>query len=120
MILIVDDEANILKYLERVLVDDGHVVKTTVSPLEALEFADTYPPMLIISDILMDEMNGFAFREAYQEAHPYRRTPWIYLSSLTTNDNVVEGLRRGADDYLLKPVEAEILRIKVSSILRMR
>jgi CheY-like chemotaxis protein len=120
LILIVDDEGNILKYLERVLLDDGHVVKTTVSPKEALEFAEAYPPMLIISDILMDEMSGFAFREAYQAAHPYRRTPWIYLSSLTANDHVIEGLRRGADDYLLKPVDAEILRVKVSSILRMR
>lgn len=120
MIFIVDDETDQLEATERALVRAGHVVKTFTKPQAAIESAAGQEPSLILSDIRMPEMGGFAFREAYARRFPGRTTPFVFLSSLSGTEDLVRGLKSGADDYLTKPIDPRLLEAKVAAVLRTR
>ncbi len=120
MIIAVDDQPEILEFLTSVLEGAGHVVKTFSDPRAALAFAHSTPPQLIISDMVMPEMDGMAFRVAYQREFSERNTPFVFLSSQGDPAIVVRGLDAGVDDYLLKPVHPEILKAKVRNLLERR
>ncbi|MFA5515979.1 MAG: response regulator transcription factor [Desulfuromonadales bacterium] len=120
MIVAVDDQSEVLDMITEILNPAGYAVQTFNSAPPALEFLAENAPSLILSDILMPEMDGFAFREAYCQAHPLRLTPFLFLSSQNEPDTIVRGLDAGADDFLVKPVHPQILRAKVRSILEKR
>jgi DNA-binding response OmpR family regulator len=87
---------------------------------EALAHAAEEEPVLILSDVVMPEMNGFAFKAGYAARFPSRTTPFVFLSGLADADSVVRGLDQGADDYLTKPVDPKVLAAKVRAILNRR
>jgi DNA-binding response OmpR family regulator len=118
MIIAVDDDEVMLEVIQATLDDAGFTVKGFSSPHDALLFMDTVAPALIVSDVLMPEMDGFAFRNAYQQIYPARNTPFLFLSSVSDPDIIVEGLEQGAADYLVKPIDHRILAAKVRSILK--
>ena len=118
MILVVDDDAESLGQIEAALRASGFDVATFLRVHDALDAA--FEPELVVSDVVMPEMDGFGFRVAYERKHPERRTPFVFLSSLSDDTTVVQGLALGADDYLTKPVSVPILVAKVRSILRRR
>lgn len=120
MILVVDDQADIREFLTTVLTGAGHVVNAFADPAAALDFARANAPQLIISDMVMPEMDGLAFRAAYLREFPQRQTPFVFLSSQGDPATVVKGLTTGADDYLIKPLHPEILKAKVSNLLGRR
>ncbi len=120
MIVVVDDDNEILDLLKEVLTPDGHEVIAHNSGEVALELLRRCEPELIISDVMMPEMDGYEFRKKYTELFPNRNTPFIFLSSNSDVDSIVTGLDLGADDYLVKPVEPEILRAKVRTTLKIR
>jgi len=116
MILLVDDDPSILEMISTFLRKEGHVVQSVSSGRDALQASETEPD-LIISDVMMEEMDGFEFLKEYCRRFPHRLTPFLFLSSLTDHYSVVLGLDIGADDYLTKPVHLDILRAKVRSVL---
>ncbi len=117
MILIVDDDEEILAQSSQALAGAGYEPRTFLRAVDALEAAGEEPE-LIISDVLMPEMGGIAFREAYSDRYPQRQTPFLFLSSLDSPSDVVRGLEVGADDYLAKPVSPAVLVAKVKAHLR--
>jgi len=120
LILAVDDEQIYLDLVVDALATDGYEVKTFMSAVQALEFIDHAEPQLIISDINMPEMDGFQFHQEYQNRFSHRHTPFVFLSSHSDPETIVKGLNSGADDYLQKPLHAEIIKAKVRSILQRR
>ena len=118
MILVVDDDAAVLKATKRLLEADGHRTESHASAAEALAALTDEEPALIISDILMPEMDGFEFRAAYLERFPERQTPFVFLSGLTDAPHIVRGLDYGADEYFTKPIEPEVFKAKVRALLR--
>lgn len=120
MIVLVDDDEIILEVSSAALVEAGWEVTTFDSALAALEFLQETDPELIVSDLMMPEMDGFGFRQAYLERFPGRSTPFLFLSSMSDPDIIIEGLDRGADDYLLKPIDDRVFAAKVKTILKRR
>lgn len=120
MIVLVDDEELVLELTAAALEEAQLPVRCFNDPVEALAFLEQHAPDLIISDLMMPDMDGFAFRAAYAERFPQRRTPFLFLSSLADPEVIVEGLQQGVEDYLVKPVDHRVLAAKVKSTLNRR
>jgi DNA-binding response OmpR family regulator len=100
-ILVVEDEPNVVEFIEQGLKEEGYVVDVASDGELALDFAQTYPYDLIILDVLLPKLDG------RQVARTLRargiNTPILMLTALDDVDDRVAGLDSGADDYLVKP-----------------
>ncbi len=120
MIVVVDDEEIYRELLSETLEPAGFTVTAFASALTALEQLEQMEPRLIISDIEMPEMNGLEFHRRYQQCYAFRHTPFVFLSSHSDSETIIASLEGGADDYLQKPLQPEIIRAKITSILKRR
>jgi putative two-component system response regulator len=117
-VLVVEDDRVQRLVLERALSVSAYNVVTAADAEEGLLAAQRHRPALIISDYYMPGMDGFAFCRAVR-AHPdLADTMFVLLTAATETQRKLEGLDTGADDYLIKPVNAEELRSKVRALLR--
>jgi DNA-binding response OmpR family regulator len=117
-ILIVDDEPAILRMVEALLVRKGHKVDMAKNGEEGLQAARRHRPDLVITDVLMPEMDGWAFVRQLRAHKELTLVPVIFLTALNTAKDRVLGFRLGADDYLPKPFHLEELEIRVERVLR--
>lgn len=102
-VLVVDDEEPILKTVRRALELDGFVVETTPDPAKALELVRTDEFLIVISDIMMPGINGI---DLLREIKTYNgMIQVIMMTGYVTLGNVLDCLRRGANDCILKPFE---------------
>ena len=115
-ILIVDDEAEILKPLEDMLKEEGFEVRAFTNPLKALDFLRTQSVDLAIFDIKMPELNGLDLLRHAREVHA--NLPIIFLSSKNEDADQLVGFSMGADDYVGKPFTKQLLLFRVKSVLR--
>jgi len=121
LILLVEDDPNILKYLKITLEFNGCQVITANHGREGLKVLSELKnsPDLIISDIMMPEMNGYDFFDAVSRNPDYYHVPFIFLSALDSPEDVRLGKMLGVDDYLTKPVnEEDFLAIVFGKIKR--
>jgi DNA-binding NtrC family response regulator len=114
-ILIVDDEKKICSILEKILSDEGFIVKSVYSGEEALEVVETFIPELILMDQNMTGMNGIEATVRIKEKMPDITV--IILTAYGSIPNAVEAIKRGAYDYILKPFDNEELLITISRAL---
>jgi len=114
-ILLVDDEPQLLFSVKEFLCRVGYDIAAAESGAEALEMVIDAPPDLIISDILMEEMDGFEFQRRVS-ALTGSGIPFIFLTARGELQSRLEGLRAGADDYVIKPFEPEELEARIASI----
>lgn len=115
-ILLVDDEPQLLFSVKEFLSRVGYKVTAAESGAEALEKLVDAPPDLIISDILMEEMDGFEFQRRVN-ALTGASIPFVFLTAKGDLRDRLDGLRGGADDYVIKPFEPEELEARVAAIL---
>lgn len=120
MILVVDDDPRALAEIRSTLEAAGYEVSTHPSALEALSACAAGPPELIVSDVMMPDMDGIEFRKEYAHRFPTHGTPFVFLSSMGDPGSVVRGLDSGGDDYLVKPVADEVLLAKIRALHRAR
>lgn len=117
-ILIVDDNEQNLYMLEVLLSANGFQVLSAPNGAEALSMARNSPPDLIISDILMPVMDGYAFCRECKKSDRLKNIPFIfYTATFTEEDDRKLALSLGADCFLLKPTEPEELMRIVRSLL---
>ncbi len=100
-ILVVEDEPNVLSFIEQGLKEEGYAVDTTTDGALALDFAQTYPYDIIILDVLLPKMDGRRVAETLRARG--LDTPIIMLTALDNVDDKIAGLDSGANDYLVKP-----------------
>jgi signal transduction histidine kinase len=117
-ILVADDNADMRSYIVRLLQPEFDV-RTAVNGREALAAALTDLPDLILSDVMMPEMDGVALVAALRSGPATRTVPVILLSARAGEDAVLAGLDNGADDYLVKPFSARELLARVRAHLSM-
>jgi len=117
-ILIVDDEPAILRMVESLMERHGHEVDMARNGLEGLQKALAIRPDLIITDVLMPEMDGWAFVRDLRARKELCLVPVIFLTALNSAKDRILGFRLGADDYLQKPFHLEELEIRVTRVLR--
>ncbi|HEX2833163.1 MAG TPA: ATP-binding protein [Thermoanaerobaculia bacterium] len=118
-ILLADDNADMRDYVKRLL-RDSYDVEAVHDGLDALEAALREPPALVLSDVMMPRMDGFALLRALRENERTREVPVILLSARAGEEAKVEGLDAGADDYLTKPFSAKELLARVHAHVRLQ
>ncbi|MCE2963477.1 MAG: response regulator transcription factor [Chitinophagales bacterium] len=117
-ILLVDDEGDILEFLEHVLSKAGAKVITGVNGQEAIDLAQKHNPDIIILDKMMPVMDGVKACAELKKIESLRKTKIVMLSAISDIDSQIEGLDLGADDYLVKPIKSNLLVSKIKSQLR--
>jgi DNA-binding response OmpR family regulator len=117
-LLIVDDEPDICHILEQLLSDDGYRVMSARMGAEALAIAQRQSFDLIILDLLLPDLDGFAVLGALRARPATALTPIILLSARDSAPEKVRGLQLGADDYVTKPFSADELLARVRAALR--
>ncbi|MEZ4383644.1 MAG: response regulator [Nannocystaceae bacterium] len=119
-ILVVDDDAVVREFIVASLIPSGYEVTTASNGSSALAHAVHAPPDLVISDVMMPNMDGWAFVRRLR-AHPRLAfVPFIFLSTLSSAKDILKGFRLGADDYLAKPFTDSELTERVAEVLRRR
>ena len=116
--LVVDDDPVILRLLQVNFEMAGFTVSTAADGAEALAAATSEPPDLVVSDVMMPRMNGLELVSALDADDRTRRIPVVLLSARAQADDVIEGFRAGADDYVTKPFEPLDLVDRVNRLLR--
>ena len=119
LVLVADDNADMRNYVERLLRAGGYRVEAVTDGKKALTAARRLKPALVLSDVMMPELDGFGLLTAVQKDPELRDTPVLLLSARAGEEAKVEGLSAGADDYLIKPFSARELLARVSVKLRL-
>src|SRR5512136_2699577 len=114
-ILVVDDKANMRTLVREYLTAEGFRVVTANDGRQALFVARQEKPDLILLDIMMPEMDGYAFMNLYRKE---KNTPIILLTAKLEESDKVLGLELGADDYVTKPFGMRELTARVRAVLR--
>lgn len=108
-ILVIDDEVNIAQTLADLLELKGYEVQTANNGLAGFTRAIKETPDLILCDIMMPKMDGYEVLEAIREHEKLKQIPFIFLTAKGTPDDFRSGMDLGADDYMLKPIDARHL-----------
>jgi DNA-binding NarL/FixJ family response regulator len=116
-ILIVDDDITLRAALSRYLQNRGYLVLDAKSGSEALNLIEQDPPDIVVSDVMMPEMDGLEFCRRLRSMRSGQLVPFIFLSSRSELDARIQGHQMGADDYLVKPFEPKELVAKIEAQL---
>ncbi|WP_343524844.1 two-component regulator propeller domain-containing protein [Pedobacter sp.] len=119
LILVVEDNQSIREYIQGIFKND-HLVITASSGKEGLEQAIQHLPDIIISDILMEDGSGLELCSAIKNSPTLGHIPVILLTALSDVENRLKGTQCGADDYITKPFEKELLLARVKALLENR
>lgn len=120
VVLIVDDDATARQTVEMLLLRQGYTLAFATNGPEALAKLETLTPDVILLDVMMPGMDGFAVCRQIK-AHPiWEHIPVVLVTALDSKDDMVRGLDAGADDFIHKPVSGPELRARVRSMLRIK
>ena len=114
-ILIADDDTNIVELISLYLTKEGYETKKAYNGREALKHLQSFAPNLMILDIMMPEMDGYA---VCREVRKMSSIPIIMLTAKGETFDKVLGLELGADDYMVKPFDTKELVARVKAVLR--
>jgi DNA-binding response OmpR family regulator/signal transduction histidine kinase/CHASE3 domain sensor protein len=114
-VLVVDDDPALRRLLESTLPDAGYSVQTVVEAQAALDAVTQQPPDVILLDIMLPGIDGFALCKQLRE---WTRVPIIMLTARAAENDVVLGLQLGADDYVTKPFRANELIARIEAVVR--
>lgn len=117
-ILLVDDEADMLGTLTRVLGREGYEIARAMSAKEAWQKVVFRRPDLMILDIVMPGMDGLTLCQQLRSDNRFIDLPVLFLTARNDTDDVVAGLDAGGDDYVMKPFEIPELTARVRALLR--
>jgi len=115
LILLIEDDQVLVRNFKMYLEMNDYELATALNGREGLDMLSKLenPPVLIISDILMPEMNGYEFYMKVSENTDWSRIPFFFLSGKTEIDDVKFGKMLGADDYITKPFSPQVLLEKI-------
>lgn len=119
IILIIDDDKTSRLALSRLLEREGYRVAVAASGREGLQLAKGLQPDLILTDIIMPDMDGYEVCRAIRGHDQLADVPLVMMTSLEDHDSRVQGIEAGADDFLSKPVEPNLLKARVKTVTRL-
>lgn len=118
-ILIIDDRKEITQYIAEILRKNNYSVTELNHGRDLFEVLKKGIPDLILLDIVMPEPNGFEICKKIKEDKNYNEIPIIFLTGRDDTESILEGFRVGAQDYISKPVNPEILLARVKTHIRL-
>lgn len=119
-ILVVDDSPEARSILCRLLAFEGFETYEAENGQRALSAIPEWSPDLVLLDVMMPQMDGLTTLEHIRQTHPASSLPVIMVTALGSTHDVVDGLERGANDYITKPPQFEILAARVRTQLRLK
>jgi two-component system alkaline phosphatase synthesis response regulator PhoP len=117
-ILLVDDEPDILEFMQYNLTKEGFMVLTAHNGKEALALARAERPDLIILDIMMPEMDGIETCRILREDRDLKDTVIAFLTARNEDYSQIAGFDVGADDYITKPIKPRVFVSRINALLR--
>lgn len=117
-ILVVDDEQDLLDLIEYNLKQEGFKVFTADSGAKGIEMAKEHHPDLVLLDLMMPGMSGYEVCETLRSNTSTQSTPIIFLTAKDDEASEIEGLNKGADDYITKPISTVKLVSRIKALLR--
>ncbi|MCW9713855.1 response regulator transcription factor [Aliifodinibius salicampi] len=117
-ILVVDDEKDLLDLIEYNLKKEGFDVLKAEDGQEGIEVARKHQPDLILLDIMMPKMDGLEVVERIRDDRQLKRIPVIFLTARGDEKTEIEGLDKGGDDYITKPISTTKLISRIKAVLR--
>ncbi len=118
VIVLVDDDPNLLFGMKELIQQNNYTIHTAKSGNEALQRIITTRPDLVICDVHIPPPNGFEVQRALKNFPTTRNIPFIFLTASSSKSDVLKGLENGADDYITKPFDADILLLKIRTLIR--
>lgn len=119
-ILVVDDNADLRDYVSHVLQRQGYQVRTAHHGEMALEMAQSQPPHLILTDLMMPGMSGLELIQRVRETEGLATIPVVLLTAKVDDETRIEGMEQGADAYLNKPFNDRELLAEVRNLLALK
>lgn len=117
-VLIVDDEEDILEFLEYNLKKENFDVHTASSGKKAIEIAQKFKPDLIMLDVMMPEMDGIETCKELRNIPGLQNTLIAFLTARNEDYSQIAGFDAGADDYISKPIKPRVLVSRIKALLR--
>jgi DNA-binding response OmpR family regulator len=115
-VLLAEDDRDFGNILSQYVNINGFNVTLARDGKEAWDLFCQDKPDICVLDVMMPEMDGFTLGEKIKEAHP--EVPLIYLTAKSLKEDIVRGLKIGADDYITKPFDPEVLILRINNILK--
>jgi DNA-binding response OmpR family regulator len=115
-VLLAEDDRDFGNILSQYVTINGFDVTLARDGKEAWELFGQEKPDICVLDVMMPEMDGFTLGEKIKEARP--DIPLIYLTAKSLKEDIVRGLKIGADDYITKPFDPEVLILRINNILK--
>lgn len=115
-LIIIDDNEDVLSFVYDILREDYRVLKFS-NGFDALTYMEKEIPDLIISDVMMPEMDGFELCKILKTSQNTNHIPVILLTAKSSTLNRIEGLSTGADSYISKPFSIEVLKLNIINLL---
>ncbi|MPM21972.1 Sensor histidine kinase RcsC [bioreactor metagenome] len=116
-ILLVDDEPNILEFLEMGLLNEGYRVRTALDGMTAVTIADQFEPHIVVLDVMMPDMDGYQVTATLRQMPATALTPILMFTAKSQVDDKVAGYDAGVDDYLTNPVHPAELVAHIKALL---
>ena len=117
-ILVVDDEEDLLDLIEYNLKQEGFNVLKAGNGVEGIEMTRKHSPDLVLLDIMMPKMDGLEVVELMRDDAKLKHIPIIFLTARGDEKTEVEGLDKGGDDYITKPISTTKLISRIKAVLR--
>ena len=119
LVLIVEDNPHLLDYLEDLMSKNFQVI-VAENGKKGLELAKEKNPDIIVSDVMMPVMDGITLCSEIKSNILTSHIPIILLTARTMVENIMEGFEKGADDYLVKPFNEDVLKVRIKNLLASR
>lgn len=117
-ILVVDDEKDLLDLIEYNLKKEGFAVLKAENGEEGIEIAREHKPDLVLLDIMMPKMDGLEAVEIMRDDDELKSIPIIFLTARSDEKTEIEGLDKGGDDYITKPISTTKLISRIKAVMR--
>ena len=119
-ILLVDDEPGVRESVQAYLEDSGYAVQVAAGAKDAWEMLQRDPPELVITDVMMPQVDGYQFLKQMRDDPRFVAMPVIFLTARGMKSDRISGYQAGCDAYLPKPFDPEELIAIVKNILKRR
>jgi DNA-binding response OmpR family regulator len=118
-IALIEDEPDMRELISEELEDQGHEVHTATNGQDGLALIQRLKPDIVLADINMPKMNGFQMRTVLRDRHPdLAKIPFVFVSAFADKNDVADGLVVGADHYITKPIDFNMLNGWIKTLTR--
>ncbi|MFY8020907.1 MAG: response regulator transcription factor [Bacteroidia bacterium] len=117
-ILVVDDESDIIEFIDYNLKKEGYLVATAMNGVQAIEVAKSFKPDLILLDVMMPVLDGIETCKQLKSDPAFAKTFVVFLTARAEEYSEIAGFNAGADDYIAKPIKPKVLITRLNAILR--